>query len=148
MAKANVVNTLVIPAETKFYPYYDDFNEDKNFKRILFRPGYAVQARELTQIQTILQNQIERFGQHIFENGSPVIGGDIVWNKNSYVYSLNLQSTYAGTDIDPTVFKNRTVVLASANTENTFRFQVVQATPATETDPPALFGNFLLGDLS
>lgn len=147
MAKANVVNTLVIPAETKVYPYYDDFNEDKNFKRILFRPGYAVQARELTQIQTILQNQIERFGQHIFENGSPVIGGDIVWNKNSYVYSLNLQSTYAGTDIDPTVFKNRTVVLASANTENTFRFQVVQATPATETDPPALFGNFLLGDM-
>ena len=54
MAKANVVNTLVVPAESKVFPYYDDFDEDKNFKRILFRPGYAVQARELTQLQTIL----------------------------------------------------------------------------------------------
>ena len=40
-------------------PYYDDFSEDKNFHRILFRPAYAVQARELTQLQTILQNQLE-----------------------------------------------------------------------------------------
>ena len=38
-------------------PYYDDYNEDKNFHRILFKPGVAVQARELTQLQTILQNQ-------------------------------------------------------------------------------------------
>ena len=39
-------------------PYWDDFNPDKNFHRILFKPGVAVQARELTQAQTILQNQI------------------------------------------------------------------------------------------
>ena len=48
-------------------PYYDDFAENKNFHRILFRPGYAVQARELTQLQSILQNQIERFGSHVFQ---------------------------------------------------------------------------------
>ena len=53
-------------------PYYDDFNESKNFHRVLFKPGQAVQARELTQMQTILQNQIERFGNHVFEEGSPV----------------------------------------------------------------------------
>ena len=46
-------------------PYYDDFDEDSNYHRVLFRPGFAVQARELTTLQTILQNQIERFGQHI-----------------------------------------------------------------------------------
>ena len=45
-------------------PYFDDFSEAKNFHRILFRPAFAVQARELTQLQTILQNQIERFGEH------------------------------------------------------------------------------------
>ena len=42
-------------------PYYDDFGQnglDNNYLRILFKPGYAVQARELTQIQSILQNQI------------------------------------------------------------------------------------------
>ena len=57
-------------------PYYDDFDEDKNFHRILFRPGRAVQARELTQSQTILQNQIDRFGKHIFQEGSKVTGAE------------------------------------------------------------------------
>ncbi len=46
-------------------PYYDDFDEDKKFLRMLFKPGYAVQARELTQLQTILQKQVERFGNHV-----------------------------------------------------------------------------------
>ena len=29
-------------------PYYDDFDTNDNFHRVLFRPGFAVQARELT----------------------------------------------------------------------------------------------------
>ena len=41
-------------------PYYDDYDEADNFHRVLFRPGYAIQARELTQLQSILQQQIER----------------------------------------------------------------------------------------
>ena len=56
-------------------PYFDDYDEDKGFHRILFKPGVAVQARELTQLQTILQNQIQRFGDHVFENGTRVLGG-------------------------------------------------------------------------
>jgi hypothetical protein len=56
-------------------PYFDDFDEDKKFQRVLFRPGRPVQARELTQLQTILQTQIDRFGQHIFKEGSLVLGG-------------------------------------------------------------------------
>ena len=59
-----------------YNPYYDDFNEDKNFMRVLFRPGYSVQARELTQQQTILQKQIGRFGKHVFQEGSIVLPGD------------------------------------------------------------------------
>lgn len=55
-------------------PYYDDYDESKNFHRVLFRPQVAVQARELTQLQTILQSQIERFGSHIFKDGSVVNG--------------------------------------------------------------------------
>lgn len=56
-------------------PFYDDFDKAKKFYRILFKPGRAVQARELTQLQTILQNQIEAHGSHIFKNGSIVNGG-------------------------------------------------------------------------
>jgi hypothetical protein len=56
------------------YPYYDDFDLDKNFHRVLFKPGFAVQARELTQLQTILQDQIKRFGDNIFKEGSVISG--------------------------------------------------------------------------
>ena len=49
-------------------PYYDDFAEDKNFHRVLFKPSAAIQARELTQLQSILQNQLESFGNHIFKD--------------------------------------------------------------------------------
>ena len=48
-------------------PYYDDFDESDNFHRVLYRPSFAVQARELTTQQSITQNQIERFGDHVFE---------------------------------------------------------------------------------
>jgi len=56
-------------------PYYDDFDDNKQFHRLLFRPSRAVQARELTQLQTLLQNQITKFGENIFIDGSVVIPG-------------------------------------------------------------------------
>ena len=65
-------------------PYFDDYDEAKKFIKVLFRPGYAVQARELTQLQTILQNQIERFGNHIFQDGSKVYGGEIITSTVRY----------------------------------------------------------------
>lgn len=56
-------------------PYFDDYDKTKKYYQILFRPGRAVQARELTQLQTILQQQIERFGTHVFKQGANVIPG-------------------------------------------------------------------------
>jgi hypothetical protein len=74
-------------------PYYDDFNEDKNFHKVLFKPAVAVQARELTQLQTILQNQVERFGENILVEGSIVKGGNFVESTSlAYVKLLDLQS--------------------------------------------------------
>ena len=55
-------------------PFFDDFDGQKNYHRILYRPR-PVQARELNQMQTILQEQVERFGRHMFEEGSMVIPG-------------------------------------------------------------------------
>lgn len=73
------------------YPYYDDYDEKKDFHQIMFKPSIPVQARELTQIQSILQNQISRFGDHIFNNGSRVNGAKLSFNKG--VYSLGVTST-------------------------------------------------------
>jgi hypothetical protein len=66
-------------------PYYDDFDRSKGYYRILFKPGFAVQARELTQLQTQLQNQIASFGDHVFKNGSMVLGGNFTKVEVSYI---------------------------------------------------------------
>ena len=80
-----------MPQETNLNvsPYFDDFNEDKNFNRVLFKPASAVQARELTQLQSILQNQIERFGQHFFKEGSMVIPGQTAYDPLYYAVEIN-----------------------------------------------------------
>jgi len=66
-------------------PFFDDFNETKNFHRVLFRPGYAVQARELTQLQSILQNQVERLGSEVLTNGTVLNGCDLELQQWQYV---------------------------------------------------------------
>ena len=70
-------------------PYYDDYDETKDYHRILFRPSNAIQARELTQLQSILQNQIEKFGNHIFDEGSLVMGGTTTVNTLYYAVKVN-----------------------------------------------------------
>jgi len=66
-------------------PYYDDFDETKNYQKILFRPGYAIQARELSQIQSILQSQVERLGNHVFKDGSKVYGGESAYQTIDFM---------------------------------------------------------------
>ena len=74
-------------------PYYDDFDPTKNFYRVLFKPGFAVQARELTQSQTILQDQVSKFGNGVFQDGSKVSGGNITVDAN--IITCKLVSTVA-----------------------------------------------------
>jgi len=88
-------------------PYHDDFDEDKKFLRMLFKPGFAVQARELTQLQTLLQKQVDRFGQHVFKNGSNVLGCQTVVQEATYI---NLSSSYASTDIVANNFVGQTIL--------------------------------------
>ena len=70
-------------------PYYDDFDEDKNFYKVLFKPGYPVQARELTTLQSILQNQVESFGGNIFKEGSMVLPGSVTFDNQFSAVKLN-----------------------------------------------------------
>ena len=84
-------------ADLNISPYYDDFDSEKNFYKVLFNPGRPVQARELTTLQSILQNQVESFGSHIFKEGSMVIPGNIAYDGQ--FYSVKLNSTTFGVDI-------------------------------------------------
>lgn len=73
-------------------PFYDDYSEGKKFYRILFRPGYAIQARELTQLQTILQQQIKRHGDHMFKNGAMIIPGQVSYDSKTAYAKLKATS--------------------------------------------------------
>ena len=109
-------------------PYYDDYDEDKNFYRVLFKPGMAVQARELTQLQTILQNQIEKFGKHIFKEGTIVLGGS--YNIDAKVNYVKINDIDIDGDevIDIEQYIGQTIVGATTGVEA----QVFNATDGRE----------------
>ena len=110
-------------------PYYDDYAEDKNFHRILFKPGFAVQARELTQLQTILQDQVARHGYHIFKEGSEVSGGSQFLDTTTVA---RLQSSYAGSDISVSEFEGK--YARGRQSENLYYVKKVVAADQNEFD--------------
>ena len=79
---ANTSNSTALTTNFNVTPYYDDYDPSAGYYRILFKPGYAVQARELTQIQSSLQEQIARFGRNIFKDGTIVIPGQFTLETN------------------------------------------------------------------
>ena len=108
-----VSNTNSLSTNFNVDPYYDDFDESKNFYRILYRPGQAVQARELTQMQTMLQNQVDRFGEHMFREGSTVRGMEL--NLDSQYRFVKLRDNSAnGSSVLVSDFLNK-VVTGSTN---------------------------------
>ena len=120
------------PTDFNLSPYYDDFSDDKKFHRILFRPAFAVQARELTQSQTILQNQIEKLGDHFFEKGAMVIPGEIGYDLNYYAVKLtSIDSTNTLTD-----FTDGTVLTGSTSG---ITAEVINRVATDGTDPDTLY---------
>ena len=78
-------------------PYFDDFDRSNDFHKVLFKPGYPVQARELTTLQSILQNQVSQFGQHFFKEGAKVIPGNVSFNNN--YECVVLENTFQGVPV-------------------------------------------------
>ena len=127
-------------------PYFDDFDITNQFHRVLFKPSYAVQARELTQMQTMLQNQIEQFGDNIFKEGSIIKGCNF-----TELSDLNYVKLTDVTGFDPTQYVGFTDVVTISGTDyirdNTYellgvvtgvRATVVAATRGFETRNPDL----------
>ena len=85
-----------MPQETNLNvaPYFDDFSANNDYYKVLFKPAYPVQARELNNLQSILQNQIEKFGQHFFKEGAKVIPGNTGYNR--IYYGVQLNNNYQG----------------------------------------------------
>jgi hypothetical protein len=109
-------------------PYFDDYDENKKFHRILFRPGFAVQTRELNQLQTILQEQVSRFGDHIFKNGSLVIPGAVRVNRD--ITHIRIQEGTLAVDNDDSVYEGARVTNGSGITAT------ISVITRTEGDDP------------
>ena len=120
-------------------PYYDDYDETKNFYRILFKPGRAVQARELTQMQTLIQGQIERFGKNIFKEGSIVVPGEQVYDtRYRYVKLATNYNSVIGDDVIDGL-----VDLIVVGQTTGVKALVVNYAFATDTDEPTIYVKYL-----
>ena len=120
-------------------PYYDDFNEDKNFHKILYRSGRALQSRELIQSQTILQNQIERFGDHMFKEGSIVQGCQAGLDLEAYY--VKVKSDNPNSEGDASVETYRTSMVGKYFRGETTGVvgKVVSTTAETSDDALTIF---------
>ena len=131
-------------------PYFDDFNKDDNFYKVLFKPGYPVQARELTGLQSILQNQIESFGSHAFKEGSMVIPGGITCDNEFTTVKVNRD--HLGIDVslylDAIVSANdgKGAEIISENTDIRARVNGYLLPPQEGVEEITLFVKYVEGD--
>ena len=113
-------------------PYYDDFDLENQYYRVLFKPGFALQARELIQLQSVLQSQIEQFGDNIFKEGSIVKGCTFTTLNDLQFVRVNDDSVkFPGTNFDPTVYISRRVtedIGGGIEAEFDYVYQVVGGT--------------------
>jgi hypothetical protein len=126
-------------------PYNDDYDETKKFYRILYRPSFAVQARELTQMQSILQNQIKQHGDAIFKQGAMVIPGAAsiatVTQPGGGADYVKLISLYNGVAVETflTNLNGKTLIGQTTGVKAT----VVLTQSAEASDPTTLYLNYL-----
>ena len=123
------------------YPYFDDYDPEKNFYKILFKPGYAVQSRELNQLQSISQHQISTFANHIFKKNSMVIPGGVVLNtKAGILFVTNINVTNL---IGKTITNAPLIDGFYPNTagyfDNYITAVVLGSSPATDDYPTCLY---------
>lgn len=123
-------------------PYYDDYDDDKNFLRILYKPGYAVQARELTQAQTITQKQLQRFGDHFFKEGSVVTESQVTVVKGRFLRVGGLTG-YDGVKIED--FDGLTASVSGKNIIKISGYDDGLTYSNKDTNPVIFFGEYLNG---
>ena len=129
--------------------YNDDFDASKNFYKVLFRPGYSIQSRELTTLQSILQNQIEQFGKYQFKQGQQVIPGEVSFNNRLNYVKLASVSEVAENVGGEIVFKKYDIkdLIGVTLTGLTSGVQaiVIESEYGSETESDTIYVNYISG---
>jgi hypothetical protein len=130
-------------------PYFEDFDPQKNYYKVLFRPGYSVQSRELTTLQSVLQNQIESYGRFQFKQGELVIPGEVGLNTKLDYVKLSSVSEVAVNENGNIVFKKydikSLVGLQVRGISSGVIANVVSASYATTAEADTLFVKYVSG---
>ena len=116
----------------------DNVTETKNYHRVLFKPGVSVQARELTEMQTNLQRQIDYHGQYSFTDGSRVVDGQVVLNNDYDYIKVESTMTTGGTTYTASSFINTVAtpgtILTGANNVQAEVIQVITESGVDQND--------------
>ncbi len=110
-------------------PFFDDYDQSKNFHRVLFRPR-TVQARELNQLQTILQDQINRFGRNIFSEGSIVVPGGVSVKEQQDCVTVTISGIFSASEAKQLMSQ----LYIKAGT-NTLQAKIIAYNPADGATP-------------
>ena len=122
-------------------PYYDDYNSEKNFYKVLFKPGVTVQTRELTTLQSILQNQIEKFGSKFFNPGGVVIPGNSAYIP---IYNaIQVETVYKGINVETYIGSLLGKVISGADSGTTAKIVNIVKEADSEQDATTVYVKYL-----
>jgi hypothetical protein len=123
-------------------PYFDDYDPSKGYHKILFVPGNAVQARELTQIQSLIQEQIKRHGDHIFKNGTVVLPGQLYFDND--INYLKVDTVYEGVNVES--YKDFLIGKTVSGGTSGVSGLIVHIEQSTSSDPTTIFFKYTAGN--
>jgi len=133
-----------MPINFNVSPYFDDFSEVNKFYKPLFRPGVAVQARELNNLSAILQNQVSRVSDHLFKNGAMVIPGQITFDPGyEYVKLYGSISDGYLEALNPESIINLGEKIIIIGATSGVEAQVLRVIETIGTDPTTLYVKYL-----
>lgn len=118
-------------------PHWDDYDEAKKYLRVLFRPGVSLQVRELNQLQTYLQTQVERVGSHLFKQGAMVVPGQVAIDTRVIYLKIDPQTTDEAVPVS--TFAESLIGTVITGLENGVTATVITYALAEGTDPVTLY---------
>lgn len=117
-------------------PYFDDYTPDNQYHRILFKPSDAVQARELNQLQSILQNQVEKFGDNIYKKGTIIEGCSLIYHDSIPFVKIK-DSASDGTPVNVSEYNNLSI--KNSSNVNAFIVKTIEGFESRTSDLNTLF---------
>ena len=125
-------------------PYYDDYESTKQYYQLLAIPGRNAQAREFTQMQSVLRNIIRSVGDSILRNGDIVEGCQVLVNSSKTAVTVTEGKIYIEGIVLPV--KESTVTITGSGIEQIgaklMEVIVDENTDSTLKDPAQGYDNY------